>query len=129
MSEVGGQSRGRERDSQKDADLGSALGAAPAAWSAESSQHAPQPSRGIMFRECCVCKAQLEGVPVDMLDDANGGVSSTYCPPCEFKAVDAAHAMRLPAVVDPPAKPPVVDGFAKAFLVGLSLWPLEGGWL
>lgn len=129
MREVGGQSRGSNKDSQKDADLGSTLGAAPAARSADSSevQQVPHPARGILFRQCCVCKARLEPVAVALDDPANGMTSHGYCLPCEIKTVDSGKAMRLPAVVDPPSKPPIVDGFAKAFLVGLSLWPMDGG--
>lgn len=48
---------------------------------------APCPAQGIMFGRCCVCGTQLESTPVALGDDANGGVSHGYCPPCQAEAL------------------------------------------
>lgn len=53
----------------------------------------PPPARGVMFRRCCVCKADLGSVEVEAKDPANGVVSHGYCDPCHAAAMKEAEAL------------------------------------
>lgn len=132
-----------EKFSPLHAEVGSSETERPpvATGSAESSlhcgdlQHDLHPSRGIvpaqgvMFRRCCVCKHELSSRPVAQDDDANGSWSDDYCDPCGKLALEASEPMTVPVVreVAPPADAEGDWSKTRAFLVGLGLWAMPGG--